>query len=143
MKNYSEDPNRQYHIQTAKGEIGKYVIMPGDPKRCVKIAQYLDNPVLIADNREYVTYTGTLDQVKVSVTSTGIGGPSAAIAMEELCRCGADTFIRIGTCGGMQTDVKSGDMASFPVCGCALPAVAVIPSVGRSNSSFAAGFFTE
>lgn len=107
MKNYSEDPNRQYHIQTAKGEIGKYVIMPGDPKRCVKIAQYLDNPVLIADNREYVTYTGTLDQVKVSVTSTGIGGPSAAIAMEELCRCGADTFIRIGTCGGMQTDVKS------------------------------------
>ena len=73
MKNYSEDPNRQYHIQTAKGEIGKYVIMPGDPKRCVKIAQYLDNPVLIADNREYVTYTGTLDQVKVSVTSTGIG----------------------------------------------------------------------
>ena len=84
--------------------------MPGDPKRCVKIAQYLDNPVLIADNREYVTYTGTLDQVKVSVTSTGIGGPSAAIAMEELCRCGADTFIRIGTCGGMQTDVKSGDI---------------------------------
>ena len=63
MKNYSEDPNRQYHIQTAKGEIGKYVIMPGDPKRCVKIAQYLDNPVLIADNREYVTYTGTLDGV--------------------------------------------------------------------------------
>ena len=110
MKNYSEDPNRQYHIQTAKGEIGKYVIMPGDPKRCVKIAQYLDNPVLIADNREYVTYTGTLDQVKVSVTSTGIGGASAAIAMEELCRCGADTFIRIGTCGGMQTDVKSGDI---------------------------------
>ena len=110
MKNYSEDPNRQYHIQTAKGEIGKYVIMPGDPKRCVKIAQYLDNPVLIADNREYVTYTGTLDQVMVSVTSTGIGVPSAAIAMEELCRCGADTFIRIGTCGGMQTDVKSGDI---------------------------------
>ena len=102
MKNYSEDPNRQYHIQTAKGEIGKYVIMPGDPKRCVKIAQYLDNPVLIADNREYVTYTGTLDQVKVSVTSTGIGGPSAAIAMEELCRCGADTFIRIGVNRGNQ-----------------------------------------
>ena len=110
MKNYSEDPNRQYHIQTAKGEIGKYVIMPGDPKRCVKIAQYLDNPVLIADNREYVTYTGTLDQVKVSVTSTGIGGPSAAIAMEELCRCGADTFIRVGTCGGIDLDVKGGDI---------------------------------
>ena len=84
--------------------------MPGDPKRCVKIAQYLDNPVLIADNREFITYTGTLDGVKVSVTSTGIGGPSASIAMEELYRCGADTFVRIGTCGGMQTDVKSGDI---------------------------------
>ena len=84
--------------------------MPGDPKRCVKIAQYFDDPVLIADNREYITYTGTLDGVKVSVTSTGIGGPSASIAMEELCRCGADTFVRIGTCGGMQTEVKSCDV---------------------------------
>jgi uridine phosphorylase len=76
----------------------------------VKIAQYFDGPVLVADNREYVTYTGTLDGVKVSVTSTGIGGPSASIAMEELVRCGADTFVRIGTCGGMQTPVKSGDI---------------------------------
>ena len=72
MKNYSEDVNRQYHIQVAKGEVGRYVILPGDPKRCVKIAQYFDNPVLIADNREYITYTGTLDGVKVSVTSTGM-----------------------------------------------------------------------
>ena len=110
MKNYSEDESRQYHIQVAQGEVGRYVIMPGDPKRCVKIAQYFDDPVLIADNREYITYTGTLDGVKVSVTSTGIGGPSASIAMEELCRCGADTFVRIGTCGGMQTEVKSGDV---------------------------------
>lgn len=110
MKNYSEDASRQYHIQVAQGEVGKYVIMPGDPKRCVKIAQYFDDPILIADNREYITYTGTLDGVKVSVTSTGIGGPSAAIAMEELVRCGADTFLRIGTCGGMQTEVKSGDI---------------------------------
>lgn len=110
MKNYSEDVNRQYHIQVANGEVGRYVILPGDPKRCVKIAQYFDNPVLIADNREYITYTGTLDGVKVSVTSTGIGGPSASIAMEELYRCGADTFVRIGTCGGMQTEVKSGDI---------------------------------
>ena len=110
MKNYSEDPSRQYHIQVAKGEVGRYVIMPGDPKRCAKIAEYFDDPVLIADNREYITYTGTLDGVKVSVTSTGIGGPSASIAMEELYRCGADTFVRIGTCGGMQTEVKSGDV---------------------------------
>ena len=108
MKNYSEDASRQYHIQVAEGEVGRYVIMPGDPKRCVKIAQYFDNPILVADNREYITYTGTLDGVKVSVTSTGIGGPSAAIAMEELYRCGADTFIRIGTCGGMQTAEKKG-----------------------------------
>lgn len=110
MKNYSEDASRQYHIQVASGEVGRYVIMPGDPKRCAKIAQYFENPVLVADNREYVTYTGTLDGVKVSVTSTGIGGPSAAIAMEELVRCGADTFVRIGTCGGMQPEVKSGDV---------------------------------
>ncbi len=110
MKNYSEDPDRQYHIQTKKGEVGRYVILPGDPKRCVKIAEYLENPRLIADNREFVTYTGTLDGVPVSVTSTGIGGPSAAIAVEELSRCGADTFVRIGTCGGMQPEVKSGDV---------------------------------
>lgn len=110
MKNYSEDPSRQYHIQVAEGEVGRYVILPGDPKRCEKIAAYFDDPVKIADNREFTTYTGTLDGVKVSVTSTGIGGPSAAIAMEELTRCGADTFIRVGTCGGMQMDVKSGDI---------------------------------
>ena len=67
---------------------------------------------MIADNREFITYTGTLDGVKVSVTSTGIGGPSAAIAMEELARCGADTFVRIGTCGGIQPEVKSGDIVS-------------------------------
>ena len=99
MKNYSEDASKQYHIQVGKGEVGRYVILPGDPKRCKKIAQYFDDPVLVADNREYVTYTGTLDGVKVSVTSTGIGGPSASIAVEELIHCGADTFIRVGTAG--------------------------------------------
>ena len=64
---YSIDPARQYHIQVAKGEIGRYVLLPGDPKRCAKIAKYLDDPVLIADSREYVTYTGTVDGIKVSV----------------------------------------------------------------------------
>lgn len=107
---YSIDPARQYHIQVAKGEIGRYVLLPGDPKRCAKIAKYLDAPVLIADSREYVTYTGTVDGIRVSVCSTGIGGPSAAIAMEELVNCGADTFIRVGTCGGMQQQVLSGDL---------------------------------
>ena len=108
--NYSEDPNKQYHIQVGKGDVGRYVILPGDPKRCAKIARFFDDAVQIADNREYVTFTGTLDGVKVSVTSTGIGGPSTAIAVEELVRAGADTFIRVGTCGGMQTEVQSGDV---------------------------------
>lgn len=110
MIDYSEGTGKQYHIQAAAGEVGRYVLLPGDPKRCEKIAQHFDNPVLVADNREYVTYTGTLDGQKVSVTSTGIGGPSAAIAMEELKRCGADTFLRVGTCGGMQIPVKGGDL---------------------------------
>lgn len=106
---YSDD-GRLYHINVAPGEVGKYVILPGDPKRCASIAQYFDNPVLIADKREYVTYTGYLDGEKVSVTSTGIGGPSASIAMEELVQCGADTFVRVGTCGGMEVNVKGGDI---------------------------------
>jgi len=110
MANYSQIEGMQYHIGVKTGEVGRYVLLPGDPKRCAKIAAHFDDPVLVADNREYVTYTGTLDGVRVSVTSTGIGGPSAAIAMEELVRCGADTFIRVGTCGGMDTEVKGGDV---------------------------------
>lgn len=110
MVDYTEGSGKQYHIGVAKGEVGKYVLLPGDPKRCAKIAAYFDNPVLVADSREYVTYTGELDGVKVSVTSTGIGGPSASIAMEELVQCGADTFIRVGTCGGMELEVQGGDV---------------------------------
>ena len=110
MINYSEVEGKQYHTQVGRGDVGRYVIMPGDPKRCEKIAKYFDDPKLIADSREYVTYTGTLEGEMVSVTSTGIGGPSASIAMEELVMSGADTFIRIGTCGGMDLDVKSGDL---------------------------------
>lgn len=79
-------------------------------KRCKLIAKYFDDPVLMADSREYVTYTGYLDGVKVSVTSTGIGGPSAAIAMEELVHIKADTFIRVGTSGGMALEVEGGDV---------------------------------
>jgi uridine phosphorylase len=110
MVDYTEGSGKQYHINVGKGEVGKYVILPGDPKRCEKIAAHFENAKLIADSREYVTYTGYLDGVKVSVTSTGIGGPSAAIALEELVKCGADTFIRVGTCGGMDLNVKGGDM---------------------------------
>lgn len=110
MVDYTEGSGKQYHTQVGPDDIGQYVIMPGDPKRCEKIARHFDNPVLVADSREFVTYTGTLDGVKVSVTSTGIGGPSAAIAIEELSKCGAHTFIRVGTCGGMQTEVCGGDI---------------------------------
>ncbi|WP_313346500.1 uridine phosphorylase [Sedimentibacter sp.] len=105
---YSKDV--QYHINMKEGDVGRYVILPGDPKRCEKIAKHFDNPVLVADHREYVTYTGYLDGVKVSVTSTGIGGPSAAIALEELANIGADTFIRVGTSGGMDVNVMGGDL---------------------------------
>ena len=107
---YSVDASRQYHIEVSENEIGKYVILPGDPKRVPKIAKYLEDAKEVADAREFVTYTGTLGGEKVSVTSSGIGGPSAAIALEELVKAGAHTFIRVGTCGGMQMDVKSGDL---------------------------------
>ena len=107
---YVEEVGLQYHLNIKPGDVGKYVILPGDPKRCAKIAKYFDDPQLIADNREYVTYTGYLDGEKVSVTSTGIGGPSASIALEELVKCGAETFVRVGTCGGMDINVKGGDI---------------------------------
>ena len=110
MIDYSQGSGKQYHLQVGPGDVGEYVLMPGDPKRCEKIAAYFDDAKLIADNREYVTFTGSLDGVKVSVTSTGIGGPSTAIALEELTRCGANTFLRVGTCGGIQLDVKGGDL---------------------------------
>ncbi len=110
MVDYTEGSGKQYHTGIGPGDIGKYVIMPGDPKRCEKIASHFDDAKLVADVREYVTYTGYLDGVKVSVTSTGIGGPSAAIAIEELSKSGADTFLRVGTCGGMQLDIEGGDI---------------------------------
>lgn len=110
MQNYSGEEGLQYHLQIRKGDVGRYVIMPGDPKRCARIAGYFDDARLVADSREYITYTGYLDGEMVSVTSTGIGGPSASIAMEELVLCGAHTFIRVGTCGGMDMDVKGGDI---------------------------------
>ncbi|MCL1989171.1 MAG: uridine phosphorylase [Firmicutes bacterium] len=102
--------SHMYHIGMQKGDVGKYVIMPGDPKRCKSIAEHFDNPKLVADLREYTTYTGFLDGEKVSVTSTGIGGPSTAIALEELVMIGADTFIRVGTSGGMATNALGGDV---------------------------------
>lgn len=102
--------NRQYHIQVAPGEVGRYVFLPGDPGRCEPIAAFFDEPRLVAKNREYETWSGYLDGEMVSVTSTGIGCPSAAIAMEELVRVGSDTFVRVGTSGSMQPHIKPGDL---------------------------------
>lgn len=110
MQNYSGEAGLQYHLQIRPGDVGRYVILPGDPKRCEKIVKHFEDAKLVADSREFVTYTGYLEGEKVSVTSTGIGGPSASIAMEELVQCGADTFVRVGTCGGIDLDVKGGDI---------------------------------
>ena len=102
--------DKQFHIHCVEGDVGRYVILPGDPGRCEKIAALFDDAHFVAQNREFTIYTGTLLGEKVSVCSTGIGGPSASIAMEELHNIGADTFIRVGTCGGIDLDVRSGDV---------------------------------
>ncbi len=105
-----QDIGVQFHIRCKEGDVGKYCILPGDPGRCEAIAAHFDNPVHVGMNREYNIYTGYLNGEKVSVCSTGIGGPSAAIAMEELAAIGCDTFVRVGTCGGIALDVLPGDV---------------------------------
>ena len=105
-----QETEKQFHIHCTEGDVGRYVILPGDPGRCEAIAQHFDNPVHIGMNREYNIWTGYLLGEKVSVCSTGIGGPSASIAMEELCNIGADTFIRVGTCGGIALDILPDDI---------------------------------
>ncbi len=105
-----QEMERQYHINCVYGDVGRYCILPGDPGRCESIAALFDGAAFVGQNREYVIYTGTLLGERVSVCSTGIGGPSAAIAMEELTAIGADTFIRVGTCGGIDLSVQSGDI---------------------------------
>lgn len=104
-------PNEEFHLKIRVGDVGRYVLLCGDPGRCEKIARHFDDPAFVGSNREYTIYTGSLEGEKVSVCSTGIGGPSAAIALEELIHCGSDTFIRVGTAGGMAMDVMSGDVA--------------------------------
>lgn len=102
---------KQYHIDLAPGDVGRYVLLPGDPARAEKISKYFDHPREMAFKREYRTFTGTVEGIKVSVTSTGIGCPSAAIALEELVAIGADTFIRVGTAGSLQEKVEVGHLA--------------------------------
>lgn len=101
---------KQYHIAVTPADVGKYCILPGDPARCEKIASYLENPVYVGTNREYCIWNGTLCGEKVTVCSTGIGGPSTAIAAEELAACGAKVLLRVGTCGGISEKVCSGDV---------------------------------
>lgn len=101
---------KQFHIRCVEGDVGKYCILVGDPGRCESVAALFDDAKHIGMNREYNIYTGTLEGEKVSVCSTGIGGPSTAIAVEELHNIGADTFIRCGTCGGIDIEVQSGDI---------------------------------
>lgn len=103
----------QFHLKIDDGEIAPYVLLPGDPGRVPIIASYWDDAHPVAANREYVTYTGTYRGAPISCTSTGIGAPSTSIAMEELARCGARTFIRVGTCGTFQDDIANGDFVIF------------------------------
>lgn len=106
-----DDADVQYHLQLREGDVGRYVLLPGDPGRCAPIASRFDNAKLIATHREYETWTGELDGERVSVVSTGIGSPSTAIAVEELVKLGCDTFIRVGTSGAMQPGTPSGRLA--------------------------------
>ena len=104
------ETQKMLHVNLAKGEVGRYAIIPGDPDRCELIAAHLDNPRLVTRKREFTTWEGTLEGEKVTVTSTGIGGPSTAICVQELHKCGADTFIRVGTCASTCADVQCGDI---------------------------------
>lgn len=105
-----EKESRMLHIGLSKEQGAGYAILPGDPGRVERIAAYLQCPVFVGQNREYTTWAGTVQGERVLVTSTGIGGPSAAIAVEELAKIGVHTMIRVGTCGGMQIPVQSGDL---------------------------------
>jgi uridine phosphorylase len=101
---------KQYHIALEKGQVGRYILLPGDPGRVPLIAEHFDSAEKMAHNREYVTYTGTVDGIAISATSTGIGCPSAAICVEELARVGAEVFIRVGTAGSLQEQVGLGHL---------------------------------
>ena len=101
---------KKYHVGLAKGDIGEYVLVPGDPGRVPMIAKYLDDAREVAFSREYRTFTGTVEGVPVSAMSTGMGGPSVAIGVEELAELGVHTFLRVGTCGAAQPEIKMGDL---------------------------------
>jgi uridine phosphorylase len=101
---------KKYHIGVGPGEVGDYVLVPGDPGRTPLIAKHLDEAREVAFSREYRTFTGKLEGVPVSAMSTGMGGPSVAIAIEELNELGVHTLLRVGTCGAAQPEIKMGDL---------------------------------
>ncbi|MEC7986557.1 MAG: nucleoside phosphorylase [Myxococcota bacterium] len=130
MANFG-NTEKQYHIDCSEEDVGRYVLLPGSPDRVPLIASFLENAKECARKREYLTYTGFINGTKVSVTSTGIGGPSTAIAVEELAKIGADTFIRVGTSGIMQNDMRPGDL---------IVATAAIRDEGTSHQYLPAAF---
>jgi len=101
---------KKYHVGLAKGDVGEYVLVPGDPFRTPMVAKHLDGAKEVAFSREYRTFTGSVDGVPVSTMSTGMGGPSVAIGVEELAELGVHTFLRVGTCGAAQPEIKMGDL---------------------------------
>ena len=107
----TNSPGLQYHVKVRPGDVGRYVLLPGDPGRVEKIAAHLEDAHFVSSNREHTVWTGSLLGEKVSVVSTGMGCPSTAIAVEELIKVGSDTFIRVGTSGAVQPDIQVGDLA--------------------------------
>lgn len=101
---------KKYHVGLGPGDVGEYVLVPGDPGRTPMIARHLDDAREVAFSREYRTFTGKVDGVPVSAMSTGMGGPSVAIGVEELNELGVHTFLRVGTCGAAQPEIKMGDL---------------------------------
>ena len=100
----------QYHIRCARGDVNRYVLLPGDPERVDVIAAEWTESRFVANNREHRTWSGALDGVPITACSTGMGGPSASIALEELAALGADTFIRVGSCGAIREEIACGDL---------------------------------
>jgi len=108
----SEDPNdgEQYHLEVSPGDVASSVLLPGNPERVDKVVESWDDHEIVGAHREYRTATGTYDETPISVTSTGIGSPSAAIAVEELARVDAETLIRVGSCGAIRKEAAVGDL---------------------------------
>ncbi|MFQ6088602.1 MAG: nucleoside phosphorylase [Candidatus Methanofastidiosia archaeon] len=105
-----EVEGKQYHIACGEGDLSKYVLLPGDPERVLKVAKDWDSFEEIAFHREYRSVTGEYKGMEISCISTGIGSPSATIALEELSRIGCDTFLRVGSCGAIQKEIECGDL---------------------------------